>query len=129
MFLIGGMQHRLASPPIDFAVNDTYYVVARFAHRDGLLYGMFAGFYFWFQLTGRLLSERLWPLLAVPDRLQHDLLLYKFLVELMTPPRRIADYQIERWASANLLSTVGAFLTGVSVLVFMWNFWSPIRRG
>jgi cytochrome c oxidase subunit 1 len=44
-------------------------------------------------------------------------------------PRRISDYQIERWASANLLSTVGAFLTGVSVLIFIWNFLVSIRRG
>jgi heme/copper-type cytochrome/quinol oxidase subunit 1 len=54
---------------------------------------------------------------------------FQFLVGLDGMPRRIADYQIERWGTANLLSTVGAFLTGVSVLIFIWNFFVSIRRG
>ncbi len=81
VFLIGGITGIfLASPPIDFAVNDTYYVVAHFHYImvGGLLYGMFAGFYFWFpKFTGRLLSERLgrWHFCHLLPRVQHDLLL------------------------------------------------------
>jgi cytochrome c oxidase subunit I len=134
VFVVGGITGVfLASPPIDFAVNDTYYVVAHFHYImvGGLLYGMFAAFYFWFpKITGRLLSERLghwhfWTFL-----IGFNLTFFvQFLVGLDGMPRRIADYQIDRWTSANVASTAGAFLTGVSVLIFLWNFLVSIRRG
>jgi cytochrome c oxidase subunit I len=134
VFVVGGITGVfLASPPIDFAVNDTYYVVAHFHYImvGGLLYGMFAAFYFWFpKVTGRLLSERLghwhfWTFL-----IGFNLTFFvQFLVGLDGMPRRIADYQIDRWTSANVASTAGAFLTGVSVLIFLWNFLVSIRRG
>jgi cytochrome c oxidase subunit I len=134
VFIIGGITGIfLASPPIDWHVNDTYYVVAHFHYImvGGLLYGMFAAFYFWFpKLTGRLLSERLgrwhfWTFLV-----GFNLTFFvQFLVGLDGMPRRIADYQIDRWTPANAASTAGAFLTGVSVLIFLWNFAVSIRRG
>jgi cytochrome c oxidase subunit 1 len=99
VFLIGGITGIfLASPPIDFAVNDTYYVVAHFH---------FITFFLGFNIT----------------------FFFQFLVGLDGMPRRIADYEIERWTSANFISTIGAFLTGVSVLLFIWNFLVSIRRG
>src|SRR5215211_6391346 len=134
VFLIGGITGIfLASPPIDFAVNDTYYVVAHFHYImvGGLLYGMFAGFYFWFpKFTGKLLSEKLGRWHFITFFLGFNMtFFFQFLVGLDGMPRRIADYEIERWSSANLLSTVGAFLTGVSVLIFLWNFFRSIRKG
>jgi heme/copper-type cytochrome/quinol oxidase subunit 1 len=134
VFVNGGITGvMIASPPIDFAVNDTYFIVSHFHYImvGGLLFGMFAGFFFWFpKITGRLLSERL-------GRWQFWLFLVGFnltffpqyLVGLDGMPRRIADYQIERWGPANLASSVGALLTGISVLFFLWNFAVSIRRG
>jgi cytochrome c oxidase subunit 1 len=134
VFVNGGITGvMIASPPIDFAVNDTYFIVSHFHYImvGGLLFGMFAGFFFWFpKITGRLLSERL-------GRWQFWLFLVGFnltffpqyLVGLDGMPRRIADYQIERWEPANLASSVGALLTGISVLFFLWNFAVSIRRG
>ncbi len=61
VFVIGGITGVfLASAPIDFAVNDTYYVVAHFSYVmvGALLFGLFAGLYYWFRkMSGRLLSE------------------------------------------------------------------------
>jgi cytochrome c oxidase subunit 1 len=134
VFVNGGITGvMIASPPIDFAVNDTYFIVSHFHYImvGGLLFGMFAGFFFWFpKITGRLLSERL-------GRWQFWLFLVGFnltffpqyLVGLDGMPRRIADYQIERWEPANLASSAGALLTGISVLFFLWNFAVSIRRG
>jgi cytochrome c oxidase subunit I len=134
VFVNGGITGvMIASPPIDFAVNDTYFIVSHFHYImvGGLLFGMFAGFYFWFpKITGRLLSERLgrwqfWTFLV-----GFNLTFFpQYLVGLDGMPRRIADYQIERWEPANLASTIGAFLTGVSVLIFLWNFLVSVRRG
>jgi hypothetical protein len=45
-------------------------------------------------------------------------------------PRRIADYSgIDRWTPLNLLSTVGAVLTGLSILPFVWNVVVSLRKG
>ena len=49
-FLFGGVTGIiLASPPLDFAVSDSYFVVAHFHYvmAGTVLFTMFAGFYFW----------------------------------------------------------------------------------
>ena len=78
-FLMGGVTGiMLASPPIDFATHDTYFVVAHF-HQ--VLFGTavfagFAGLYYWYpKMFGRMLREDLgkWPLLAHVHRLLGDL--------------------------------------------------------
>jgi cytochrome c oxidase subunit I len=134
VFLIGGITGvMVASPPIDWHVNDTYFIVAHFHYImvGGLLYGMFAGLYFWFpKMTGRRLSERLGRWHFWLFFLGFNLtFFFQFLVGLDGMPRRIADYQLERWTSANQVSTAGSYLMAVSILVFLWNFLVSIRRG
>ena len=78
VFLFGGLTGViLASPPLDFAVSDSYFVVAHFHY---VLFGtvvfcMFGGFYFWWpKFTGKMLNEhaRQVALLVRVHRLQHD---------------------------------------------------------
>src|SRR5665811_311257 len=60
-FLFGGLTGIiLASPPLDFQVTDTYFVVAHFHYVlfGTVVFATFAGFYFWWpKLTGRMLNE------------------------------------------------------------------------
>ena len=62
-FLLGGLSGvLLASPPIDFHVTDSYFVVAHFHYVlfGTIVFATYAGIYFWFpKMTGRLLDERL----------------------------------------------------------------------
>ena len=62
-FLFGGLTGIiLASPPLDFQVSDSYFVVAHFHYVvfGTVVFAMFAGFYFWWpKMTGRMLDERL----------------------------------------------------------------------
>ena len=62
-FLFGGLTGViLASPPLDFHVSDSYFVVAHFHYVvfGTVVFAMFAGFYYWWpKLTGRMLDERL----------------------------------------------------------------------
>ncbi len=62
-FLFGGLTGViLASPPLDFHVSDSYFVVAHFHYVvfGTVVFAMFAGFYFWWpKMTGRMLDERL----------------------------------------------------------------------
>jgi cytochrome c oxidase subunit 1 len=128
-FLFGGLTGiMLASPPLDFPVSDTYFVVAHFHYVlfGTVVFAMFGGFYFWWpKLTGRMLDERLGKL--------HFWLLFigfhtTFLVQhwlgVEGMQRRIADYLPgEGFTFLNQVSTVGAFLLGVSMLPFLWNVW------
>ncbi|MFF4800305.1 cytochrome c oxidase subunit I [Streptomyces sp. NPDC001351] len=134
-FLLGGLSGvLLASPPLDFHVTDTYFVVA---HLHYVLFGtvvfaMFAGFYFWWpKITGKMLDERLGKLhfwLLFPA-FQLTFLVQHWLGE-SGMPRRYADYlPSDGFTLLNTLSSTGAFLLGVSTLPFLYNVWHTSRHG
>jgi cytochrome c oxidase subunit I len=133
-FLFGGLTGMiLASPPLDFHVSDTYFVVAHFHYVvfGTVVFAMFAGFYFWWpKFTGKMLDERLGKL--------HFWLLFlgfhtTFLVQhwlgVVGMPRRYADYLVEDgFTELNMVSTVGSFVLGASTLPFLWNVITTARR-
>ena len=96
-FLFGGLTGIiLASPPLDFHVSDTYFVVAHFHYVvfGTVVFAMFAGFYFWWpKLTGKMLDERLgkihfWLLFIG----FHITFLIQHWLGVEGMPRRYADY-------------------------------------
>ncbi|MEU9254422.1 cytochrome c oxidase subunit I [Streptomyces sp. NPDC048270] len=134
-FLLGGLTGVLiASPPMDFHLTDSYFIVA---HLHYVLFGTivfatFAGFYFWWpKLTGKLLDERLgkmhfWLLFT---GFQLTFLVQHWLGE-QGMPRRYADYLAQDgFTLLNSLSTVGAFLLGLSTLPFLYNVARTARHG
>ncbi|MCW2839866.1 MAG: ctaD [Aeromicrobium sp.] len=132
-FLFGGLTGVvLASPPLDFQVHDTYFVVGHFHYVvfGTVVFAMFAGFYFWWpKLTGRMLDEKLgkihfW-LLFVGFHL--TFLVHHWLgVEGM--PRRYADYSpTDGFTTLHEISSIGAFLLGASTLPFLYNAWRSQR--
>ncbi|MET9886637.1 cytochrome c oxidase subunit I [Streptomyces sp. NPDC006430] len=134
-FLLGGLTGVLvASPPMDFHLTDSYFVVA---HLHYVLFGTivfatFGGFYFWWpKLTGRMLDERLgkihfWTLFI---GFQTTFLVQHWLGE-AGMPRRYADYLAsDGFTALNTVSSIGAFLLGLSTLPFLYNVWKTQRHG
>src|SRR5882757_3723034 len=134
-FLFGGLTGvLLASPPVDFHVSDTYFVVAHFHYVlfGTIVFAVYAGIYFWFpKLTGRLLDERLGKLHFWLTFIGfHTTFLVQHWLGDMGMPRRYADYlPTDGFEPLNIASTIGALILGVSMLPFAWNVFKSWRYG
>jgi len=134
-FVFGGLTGViLASPPLDFHVHDSYFVVAHFHYVvfGTVVFAMFAGFYFWWpKWTGRMLDERLgmvhfWMLFIG----FHTTFLIQHWLGADGMPRRYADYSGEDgFTWQNQVSTLGAMILGASMLPFLLNVWLTARKG
>ncbi|MER7793046.1 cytochrome c oxidase subunit I [Streptomyces sp. NPDC097640] len=134
-FLFGGLTGvLLASPPLDFHVSDSYFVVAHFHYVvfGTVVFAMFGGFYFWWpKFTGKMLDERLgkihyWTLFTG----FHTTFLVQHWLGVKGMPRRYADYlAADGFTGLNTISTIGAFLLGMSTLPFLYNVWKTAKYG
>jgi cytochrome c oxidase subunit I+III len=135
LFMLGGLSGvAFAAIPFDQQVTDTYFVVAHFHYVlfGGAVFPIFAGFHYWYpKVTGRMLSEWLGQVGFWLFFVGFNLTFFpQFLLGLSGMPRRIADYSgIDRWTPLNLISTVGAVLTALSILPFVWNVFVSLRKG
>jgi cytochrome c oxidase subunit 1 len=127
MFLIGGISGiSLASPPVDLQQTDTYYVVAHIHYVlfGGAIMGLTAGIYYWFpKIFGRLLNETL-------GKWHFWLLMIGFNLTFFPMhwlgtegmPRRIYTYfPGNGWEVWNMVSTIGSYILGLSILIFVAN--------
>ncbi len=134
-FLFGGLTGViLASPPMDFHVSDSYFVVAHFHYVvfGTVVFAIFAGFHFWWpKFTGKMLDERLgkihfWTLFVG----FHTTFLVQHWLGAEGMPRRYADYlAADGFTALNTVSTIGAFLLGLSTLPFLYNVWKTAKYG
>ncbi|HEX9376292.1 MAG TPA: cytochrome c oxidase subunit I [Actinomycetota bacterium] len=137
-FLIGGIDGVfVASPPIDFHLQDTYWIVSHlhFVLFGGSVFGIFAGFYYWWpKITGRFLNEGLGKIHFAFTFVGTLLAFFPMhLAGLHGMPRRIAHYkQLAQLDPSiltdNRLSTLGAYILGVGVLIFMANALLSFRK-
>jgi cytochrome c oxidase subunit I len=128
-FLFGGLTGIiLASPPLDFHISDSYFVVAHFHYVvfGTVVFAVFAGFYFWWpKLTGRMLNERIGKVHFWTTFIGfHTTFLIQHWLGVEGMPRRYADYLPEDgFTLYNQISTVGAFILAFSMLTFVYNVW------
>jgi len=134
-FLFGGLSGvLLASPPMDFHVSDTYFVIAHFHYVlfGVIVFAVYAGFYFWFpKFTGRYMDERLAKLHFWLTFVGfHGTFLVQHWLGNEGMPRRYADYlPTDGFTTLNMISTVSSFLLGCSLLPFAWNVYKSYRFG
>jgi cytochrome c oxidase subunit 1 len=134
LFLVGGITGIIvASPALDFHLQDTYFVVAHFHNTliGGSVFAIFAGIYYWFpKMTGRRLSERLGQIQFVLFAVGFTMtFLPQYELGLLGMPRRIADYAAPAgWTDLNLVSTIGAAIMGIGVIPFLIAVGEALRR-
>ncbi|MDC7340710.1 aa3-type cytochrome oxidase subunit I [Streptomyces lydicus] len=134
-FLFGGLTGViLASPPMDFHVSDSYFVVAHFHYVvfGTVVFAMFSGFHFWWpKFTGKMLDERLgkitfWTLFVG----FHGTFLVQHWLGAEGMPRRYADYlAADGFTGLNTVSSISSFLLGLSMLPFLYNVWKTAKYG
>jgi cytochrome c oxidase subunit I len=135
MFLIGGINGAFAaSVPVDFALHDTYFVVAHIHYVlfGGSVFGIMAGLYYWFpKMTGRMLNETLGKVQFVLMFIGFNLTFFPMHeLGLSGMPRRIADYSSTAgWNDLNLAATVGGFVIALSTIPLLWNVFLSLRSG
>ncbi len=135
MFTIGGLSGvSLAVVPADTQQHDSYFVVAHFHYVlfGGLVFGLFAGFYYWFpKVFGRMLDERLGKLNFWTMLIGFNLTFFPMhLLGIYGMPRRTYRYDAGLgWDTLNLLATIGGFLIALSVLMFIVNAIVSHQRG
>jgi cytochrome c oxidase subunit I len=135
VFTIGGLSGIfVASFPFDWQAHDSYFVVAHFHYvlMGGATFALFAAlFYWWPKMFGRLLDERLGKLtfwlffigFNVAFQPQH-------LLGLLGMQRRTYTYPDEAtWNSYNLISSLGSYVMGLGIIVFIVNVVITSRRG
>jgi cytochrome c oxidase subunit 1 len=125
MFLIGGLDGvYTAFVPIDYALNDTYWVVGHIHYVlfGGTIFGVFAGLYYWFpKATGKMFIDKYaYVQFAFMIVGMNMAFMPMHINGMKGMPRRIAEYQSGNgWEIWNLISTIGAFLIAVAILVFL----------
>jgi len=132
LFVVGGVTGVvLANAGIDFALHDTYYVVAHFHYVMAIaaIFAMFGGYLYWVsKMSGYNYSEPLakaqfWVFFVGVNVLffpQH-------FSGLAGMPRRIPDYP-DAYAGWNLVSSVGAVITMLGTFMFLYLIWHTYRR-
>ena len=134
IFVLGGLTGvMVAVIPFDWQVHDTYFIVAHFHYVliGGMVFPVFAAMYYWLPLVnGNRLSEA-WA------RWVFGLMFAGFniaffpmhITGLLGMPRRVYTYASEMgWDGLNLLSTVGAFMFALGVVLFAIDAFRTLRR-
>lgn len=134
-FTIGGLSGiSFAIVPIDWQLTDTYYVVAHlhYVFLGGSLFGLFAGFFYWFpKISGRMYREVLGKWFFWLFVVGFNLTFFvQHILGIIGMPRRVYTYpNLAGYSPLNLISSLGAFLMGGSMLLFLYLLYDALKRG
>ncbi|WP_404455844.1 cbb3-type cytochrome c oxidase subunit I [Oceanobacillus kapialis] len=133
-FVMGGVTGVMLSvSAADFQFHDTHFVVAHFHYViiASTILGIFAGLYYWYpKITGYVLDEKLgrwhfWTFLIG----FHLTFFPMHITGLEGMPRRVYTYaESDGIGGLNFISTIGAFLMGISMLFALWNVYKTYKE-
>ncbi|MEO6814011.1 MAG: cytochrome c oxidase subunit I [Ginsengibacter sp.] len=134
-FTIGGLTGIAFSiVPIDWQLTDTYYVVAHlhYVFIGGTIFGVLAGLFYWFpKMTGKFLDEKMgkWFFWLFVIGFNGTFLVQHAL-GMMGMPRRVFTYPDLPWyGTLNMISTISAFIMGISVLYLGFIILKSLKSG
>src|ERR1700686_2659202 len=133
LFTIGGVTGVvLASAGVDYALHNTYYVVAHFHYvlSLGAVFSLFAGFYYWIgKMSGRQYNETFGQIHFWTTFIGVNLCFFRqHFLGLAGMPRRIPDYP-DAFAGWNFVSSIGAFISYASTLFFIFIVFHTFLAG
>jgi len=133
LFTIGGLSGlMLAITPADFQYHDTYFVVAHFHYVifAGSVLALMGAAYFWLpKWTGHMYNERLGKLHFWLTTISFNVTFFpQHFLGLAGMPRRIPDYALQ-FTEFNQISSIGAFVLGLSQLLFLYIVVQTIKGG
>ena len=135
LFIIGGLSgvmHSFAAS--DAQQQDTYFIVAHIHYVlfGGSIMALLCGAYYWFpKMSGRFMNEGLGKLNFWLVFISMNITFFPMhFTGLDGMPRRIYTYDSEMgWDFWNLISSIGSFALGFSVLVFIINLIVSSKKG
>ena len=133
LFTLGGFTGlMMALAPADFQYHDTYFIVAHFHYTlvPASIFIIMAAVYYWLpKWTGHMYDERLGKLHFWLSAVSVNILFFpQHFLGLAGMPRRIPDYAIQ-FADWNMISSIGAFIFGLTQLLFLYIVIKTIRGG
>ena len=134
-FVLSGLTGiMLATLPFDWAVSDSYFVVAHFHYVaiGGILFAFMAGFHYWLpKMSGKMMNDRwgkleFW-LLVIGFNVTFGIQHFLGFLGMARRTYTYADFPGYHWM--NFVSTIGAYIIGAGVVVFAVNLTMSLWKG
>jgi cytochrome c oxidase subunit 1 len=135
MFMMGGFSGIMHSAaPADAQQQDSYFVIAHFHYVaiGGILLASISGLYFWLpKMIGRMWAGKLSTWVAIFATIGLNVTFFPMhFLGLIGMPRRTHTYLSGfGWDGYNMVCTIGAFILGFSILLFVIDIILLITKG
>jgi cytochrome c oxidase subunit 1 len=132
LFTLGGVTGVvLSNAGLDQVLHNSYYVIAHFHYvlSLGAVFSIFAGFYYWIgKMSGYAYPEPLAKLHFWISFIGVNLTFFPMhFLGLAGMPRRYLDYP-DAFAGWNMVATIGSYISGASVLLFLYIVWVTFTK-